>query len=66
VAAEILGIQFTKAEQEWNINVIQAHVQATDKGISRKNGQKQQQEPAPAASTIGDGGSNKNGDGKIK
>ena len=44
MAAEILGIQFTKAEQEWNINVVQAQIQAADKS----NAAKKQQLSEPA------------------
>jgi hypothetical protein len=31
VAAEILGIQFSRAEQELNINVVQAEIQQVDR-----------------------------------
>ena len=41
VAAEILGITYSKAEQEWNINVVQAQIQAADKSRGLK---KQQEE----------------------
>ncbi|KAL3114953.1 hypothetical protein niasHT_011389 [Heterodera trifolii] len=51
--AEVLGIPLTKADQEWNVNVVQAQITTVDRSTNKRKQQQKAEEPRKEENKVG-------------